>query len=49
MAHVELSNPGNSRQQLGRMLAVDSRQVVVWLWFFSMNNLAWVFFLVING
>ncbi|XP_044508499.1 splicing factor 3B subunit 3 isoform X3 [Mangifera indica] len=24
VAHVELSNPGNSRQQLGRMLAVDS-------------------------
>ncbi|KAJ0028112.1 hypothetical protein Pint_36331 [Pistacia integerrima] len=29
VAHVELFHPGNSRHQLGRMLAVDSRQVVV--------------------
>ncbi|KAJ0088978.1 hypothetical protein Patl1_32884 [Pistacia atlantica] len=29
VAHVELSHPGNSRHQLGRMLAVDPRQVVV--------------------
>lgn len=27
MAQVHLSNPGNSRHQLGRMLAVDARQV----------------------
>lgn len=27
MAQVQLSNPGNSRHQLGRLLAVDSRQV----------------------
>ncbi|KAE8125294.1 hypothetical protein FH972_020119 [Carpinus fangiana] len=26
LAHVQLSNPGNSRQQPGRMLAVDSRE-----------------------
>ena len=25
--HVQLSSPGNSRDQLGRMLTVDSRQV----------------------
>lgn len=24
-SHVQLSNPGNSRHQVGRMLAVDSR------------------------
>lgn len=27
VAHVQLSGPGNSRSQLGRMLAVDPRQV----------------------
>lgn len=27
MAHVQLSSPGNSRHQLGSILAVDSRQV----------------------
>ena len=26
LTHIQLSNPGNSRHQLGRMLAVDSRQ-----------------------
>ncbi|GAV86134.1 CPSF_A domain-containing protein/MMS1_N domain-containing protein, partial [Cephalotus follicularis] len=26
VTHIQLSNPGNSRHQLGRMLAVDSRQ-----------------------
>lgn len=27
--HVQLSSPGNSRTQLGRMLTVDSRQVFI--------------------
>ncbi|CAN0927524.1 Spliceosome-associated protein 130 B [Linum grandiflorum] len=29
LTHIQLSNPGNSRNQLGRMLAVHSRQVVL--------------------
>ena len=28
MTHAQLSEPGNSRHQLGRMLAVDHRFVV---------------------
>lgn len=27
MTHIQLSNPGNSRNQIGRMLASDSRFV----------------------
>lgn len=29
LTHVQLSNPGNERHQLGRKLAVDSRLVVL--------------------